>query len=235
MLTLTRRTTLAAIGAMLLAPWTPVLAAEGKPYLTPDAVPLLRLLSPPPANDAAQTKAELDEVIALQSSRTEAQAKNGAADHEETVFRFLAGMGIELAKDKAPLCAALFQRVSDTEEVVTEVAKKGFARPRPPLLNDAIKPIVKLSKSGAYPSGHTTFGTVTGVLLAEMLPEKRGEIGVRINDYAYSRLIVGVHYRSDLEPGKIAGTLIANALLHDAAFMAEFEPAKAELRKALGL
>jgi membrane-associated phospholipid phosphatase len=30
--------------------------------------------------------------------------------------------------------------------------------------------------STSYPSGHATYGTVVGLVLVEMLPEKKGEI-----------------------------------------------------------
>lgn len=236
MLELTRRVAILATGACIaLSAVTARAEAPLNPYLKADAVPLMSLLIPPPAKDSAQTKAELAEVLSLQASRTEAQAKHGAADAEESVFRFLAGMGITLEKDKVPLATAVFQRIADTEEVVTDVAKKGFGRPRPHMVEPAIKPIVKPSTSGAYPSGHTTYGTVVGLVLAEMMPEKRAEIGARILDYANSRLVVGIHYRSDLLPGHIGGTLIAHALFKDEAFMKDFAVAKVELRKALGM
>ena len=74
-----------------------------------------------------------------------------------------------------------------------------------------------------------------GIVLAEMLPEKRVEIFDRIKDYGVSRMIVGVHYRTDLEAGHIAGTLIAQELFKSEDFKAAFGPAKAELRKALGV
>ena len=118
---------------------------------------------------------------------------------------------------------------------MTTPAKKGFGRPRPPVVNEQIKPLIKLSKSGAYPSGHTTNGTAIAIVLAKMLPEKKDEMMARAKDYAWSRIIVGVHYRSDLDAGYASGALMAQALMQNADFQKEFEPAKAELRKALGM
>lgn len=48
-------------------------------------------------------------------------------------------------------------------------------------------------------------------------------------------MIVGVHYRSDLDAGYASGALMAQALMQNADFQKEFEPAKAELCKALGM
>lgn len=231
---LNRRCALALATAVVFGFTAPAFA-DGKPYLTANDVPVLKLLAPPPANDSAQTRAELDAVLAMQSNRTPAEADHAIADQEETVFRFLAGMGVILDPAKLPLNKKLSANISETEEVVTDAGKKGFGRPRPPLVDAKIIPVVKLSKSNAYPSGHTTFGTVTGVVLAQMWPENKAAIFARINDYGKSRMVGGVHYASDIEAGKIAGTAIANALFHNEAFLGDFEAAKKELRAALGL
>jgi acid phosphatase (class A) len=52
--------------------------------------------------------------------------------------------------------------------------------------------------------------------------------------FANNRVIGGIHYRSDIEMGRIAGTVIAYDLLQRPDFVAEYERAKAELRHALG-
>ena len=211
----------------------PALAAEGHTYFGADAVPLLDLLVPPPAKDSAETEAELAEVLKLMASSSESRKQQAIADDEENLSQFLAGTSIQVENAMVPLTAALVQRIIDTEDEVTGPAKKGFGRPRPPLVNDKIKPLIKLSKSGAYPSGHTTNGTAIAIILAKMLPEKKDELMARAKDYALSRLIVGVHYPSDLDAGYAAGAVIAYALMQNNEFQKEFGPAREELRKAL--
>jgi acid phosphatase (class A) len=44
-----------------------------------------------------------------------------------------------------------------------------------------------------------------------------------------------VHFPTDVEAGRISGSVIDNTLLHDAHFLADFERAKSEVRTALGL
>ena len=232
---LTRRALMGAfvLGAMGLA--QPVLADDGHPYFGPETVDLTVLLVPPPAQDSDLTKAELAEVKALQASVSEDRKKQAIADDDEGFVPFIATTSLAIDPAKVPLTAALIQRVLDTEDVVTSPAKKFFARPRPPKVDDAIKPMIELSKSNAYPSGHTTNGTAIAIVLSEMVPEKRAELMMRAEDYAMSRLIVGVHYRSDLAAGFASGALIAKELEQNADFQKEFAPAKAELRAALGL
>jgi len=47
--------------------------------------------------------------------------------------------------------------------------------------------------------------------------------------------VMGVHYPSDVEGGRVAGTLIAAKLVGDPAFRAGLGAVRAELRKALAL
>ena len=233
-MTISRRYLLALTSVIAIYLAGPALA-DGQAYLAATDVPVLKLLAPPPSNDSAQTRTELDAVLAMQARRTQAQADHAVADQEETVFRFLAGMGVVVDLSKLPLKKNLSANISETEEVITDAGKKGFGRPRPPLVDANIKPVVRLSKSNAYPSGHTTFGTVTGIVLAQMWPENKTAIFARIDDYGMSRMIGGVHYASDIEAGKIAGTAIASALFQNQAFLADFEAARKELRAVLGL
>lgn len=223
-----------ALAALVLSVAS-VPARDLQAYLKADAIDLVELLASPPPPDSRQTAVELEELLAVQTARTKDEVAHATADQEETLFRFLSGMGIEVDKDKLPLSAELFRRVGDTEHVVTYAAKHAFGRTRPFMVDERIEPVVRRSKSASYPSSHAAYGTVVGLVVARMLPEKRGQIGARIYDYARSRAIGGVHYRSDLIAGHIAGTLIADALFKTPEFLRDFEPAKAELRRALGL
>jgi acid phosphatase (class A) len=151
----------------------PVRAQDAKPFTDAEAIDLVALL-PPPANDLPQTKAELGEILTIQVERTPQMVEHAKADDEETVWRFAGEMfGPSLTKDKLPKFSASFDRVVETEGAVVDPAKKILNRPRPHMISDLVKPVVKLSSSGSYPSGHTTLGTMMGVILADMVPEKR--------------------------------------------------------------
>lgn len=236
MLGLTRRAVMGGIALAAIAMAQPAQADDGHPYFGPEVVDLTVLLVPPPAKDSDVTKAELAEVKALQAAVSDARKQQAIADAEEGFVPFVATTSLAgLDPARLPLTVALVQRVLDTEDAVTTPAKKFFDRPRPPLVDDSIKPLAKMSKSGAYPSGHTTNGTAIAIVLSGMVPEKRAELMARAADYAASRLIVGVHYRSDLGAGFASGALIARELENNPDFQKELAPAKAELRAALGL
>jgi acid phosphatase (class A) len=213
----------------------PVLAREESPFITSKEIDLIKLLPPPPANDSPQTKAELGEILALQVARTPEMVARSQADATEDIWRFADVMGARFKPDQLPLFTKFFQRVVASEGAVVDTYKDVWKRPRPYLYSDLVKPVVKLSHSGAYPSGHATAGTLMGIVLSNMVPEKRAEIMARAAEYANNRIIGGVHYRSDIETGRITGTVIAARLQARDDFKAAFDAAKKELRGVMEL
>ena len=220
---------------LLLVAGSAARAEDAQPFVTNKDVDLTMILPPPPANDSAQTKTELGEVLALQVTRTPEMVASAVADSEENVWRFANVMGPNFTKDKLPKFSAFFDRVVETEGAVVDPAKDVWKRPRPHQLSDLVKPAVKLSSSGSWPSGHATVGTMMGIILADMVPEKRAEIMARAAEYAHNREVGGIHYASDVEMGKISGSVIAAVLLNRDDFKAEYEVARAELRSDLGM
>ena len=229
-----RRRLLLAL-ALLGAPvWTAAWAADS--YLAPGQIDLLRLLPPPPAAESAQAAAEMAEVVALEAARTPARAAQALADMAEgPLDMFGAVLGPALTPERLPLLTALFERVAETEEAATAPVKRAYARLRPYQANAALRPAVPPSRSGSYPSGHATRSRLAAIVLAAMLPERRGALFARAADYAESRVIAGVHFRSDILAGMNAGTAVAAVLFNDPAFAADFAAARQELRDALGM
>ena len=87
----------------------------------------------------------------------------------------------------------------------------------------------------SYPSGHATFATVCAIVLADMVPEKRTQLFARSRDFAHGRLVVGAHFPTDVEAGRILGTVAAQLLMQNASFQRDFARARASLRAQLGL
>jgi len=211
----------------------PLAAKTAAPALSMDLMPYL---APPPAPDSDQQKAELAELLRLQQSRTADQAAYAQADVKKDVFRFADVLGDKFTETNLPLTAALFKEVIDAQKACVDPVKKAFHRQRPYEVDKDIQPCVDMKDMGdSYPSGHATAGTLMAVLLAQMAPEKKAELYARGWAFAYNRMIGGVHFRSDIEAGRVAGTLIAYRLMQDKGFQKKFEAAKTELRGVLGL
>ena len=207
--------------------------ASAPTFIGPDEVPLATLLPPPPADDSAATKAELAAFHVFEGKRSQEEASRAIADNEETLQRFFGGMGISLDVKSLPLTDLLFRRLANTAGRVVHPAKVAFGRSRPPEIDPSIVPLIKVPRSGAYPSGHATFGALTGQVLARMLPEWASILKARADEYGLSRYIAGVHFLTDIEAGKQAAVLIEAALLKNADFQQALKLATPELRKAL--
>ena len=203
--------------------------------------PITALLLPPPCDDCRETNAELAELLDLQRSRSGALAMHARNDYERSPSRLLdapeIGMPVEHLRACAP-CNAFFDRLEQSVDAMTAGAKKKFNRMRPyNLPGNNLAPLkdIKPDDSSSYPSGHAAFAMLAGIVLAQMLPEKQAEIFQRIEDYCHSRLVAGVHFRSDVYAGQVVGSTMAALLFRDPDFNRDFEAAKVDVRKALGL
>jgi acid phosphatase (class A) len=237
---LTRRTLLAASGIALAALLgvVSISCADGAwSYVEPRAVMLERVLPPPPAAGSAAERAELDAMLKIQGERTPAQAERAKEDADISIFRLADALGspAEFNERRLPRMTALFQRITEAETAVVRPVKKSFARKRPFEIESKLKPVVGLTGSLSYPSGHATWVFAAGLVLADMLPEKRAEILARTAEFADNRVVAGVHYPSDVDAGRVSGSVLAAFLFASPVFRADEKVATAELRAALKL
>ena len=229
-----RSAPIATLLALLLAP-LPLLAGP-PPYLTAKQLDVTLMLPPPPAKGSALEQQEVAAVIATQKAASPERIALGAHDAAEDIFTmFSATLGDRFAAAALPTASVFFERVGDSEDETVDPAKKVFARLRPFLTSTDVKVLGPSSKSGSWPSGHTTRVTLQAIILSAMLPERREAIWARAAEYAESRVVIGMHYPLDLDMGRRVGTAMAGLMFADPAFRADFDAAKAELRRALGL
>jgi autotransporter-associated beta strand protein len=97
-----------------------------------------------------------------------------------------------------------------------------------------------LQQSGAFPSGHSTYGNTASLLYAIMVPEAYQDLMIAGQQWGLSRNILGVHYPFDVIGGRIlAYYAVAQALANNPAYVSgDFAGALAgtttALRNALG-
>jgi acid phosphatase (class A) len=204
--------------------------------LTPDQVDPSRLL-PPPAKDGSDfQKADLAEVERVYKSREpERKAQAEWDDKHESVELFFKTLGPQFDLAKLPATAKLMATVENEQSVVANIAKRYFARNRPWAIDPSLvacdyKPNAPPLTS--YPSGHATLSYSEGFILAQLMPEKAQSILQRASEYAYSRLVCGAHYPSDIEASHVLGTELDLLMLQNPGFAAQFEASRTELRAA---
>jgi acid phosphatase (class A) len=229
---------LALTAALAFAAGSSPAFAEGGTYIDAHQIDLPALLAPPPALSSAQQRADLARVLEVQRTRTPEQVERARADVQKSVFRFADVLGPSFNEKNLPKTAALFAAAAHDAANVAKSGKQFFERPRPFVTSSDVHPTVVISPTDAYhsyPSGHSTFGYMTAILLAQMVPEKRSEIFARGREFGENRIVDGVHYPSDVEAGRIDGSLVAEALMANPDFQRSFAAAKSEVRTVLGL
>jgi acid phosphatase (class A) len=181
-------------------------------YLDPSHVDLVGILAPPPAPQSPEGRTELEAVLAVQRTRTDADIKRAQADDELSVFRYAEVMGEAFSPQNLPFTTQFFKDVAADEGQVVNPARAQFKRQRPMAVDKRVEPVVK-ADGGSYPSGTAAFAYVAAILLANMTPEKAPAIYARAADWGHNRVVSGVHYPGDVEAGRIAGSVIDNVLL----------------------
>ncbi|MEW9624631.1 acid phosphatase [Rhodanobacter geophilus] len=199
-------------------------------------VDLTALLPPPPAAGSPAARQDIGGVLVVQAHRTPVEIAAAQADRLHSVFRFADVFGTAFTPAQLPHTAAFFARVVAYDKGEVKAVKAFWHRPRPVLVSHAVHPLSQEQPDDwSYPSGHSTLGYTEAVLLANMVPERRAAIFARADLYARHRIVMGVHYPSDVEAGRLAGTVLGGRLLTDPAWQAGYAAARAELRKALAL
>jgi acid phosphatase (class A) len=209
--------------------------AKGDYYVSPADVDLEDILPPPPVPGSPEQAADMQAVMDAQNARSAKDVEQALADFKKSIFRFKDVLGPNFKPATLPYTNAFFRRILGDDEVIVSDAKDFFARPRPFITNVNVNPVMLRPGGGGYPSGHSTFAYVAAVILSMMVPEKRDAIFARADQFEQMRVVSGEHYPTDVAAGRIAGAVIANALVHSPKFMADFATSKAEVRKALNL
>ena len=120
----------------------------------------------------------------------------------------------------------------------TYPTKMKYQRPRPFMENG--KPTCTpdqedvLRKDGSYPSGHSAIGFGTGLILAEVVPDRAAQLVARGRAFGDSRRICNVHWLSDVEEGRVVASAVMARLNAEPAFAADLAAARAEVAAARG-
>lgn len=170
-----------------------------------------------------------------------AQAQRDAIVAADGVPRaFSEAFGIEISEKDTPKIFALVTKMrEDAGDLATREAKNHYNRKRPFSFfgEDTCLPEqqAELSTNGSYPSGHTSIGWATALVLAEINPDRQNEILKRGYDMGQSRVICGYHFQSDVDAGRLTGSAIVARLHADPVFLKYLDAAKKEfesLKKA---
>jgi len=250
---------LLALAALAASP----VAASGPHDLFASQLDIVELLPPPPDEDSPAQQADLAAVLEAQrAAHADGSTAHAVADVKQSCGRFSDALGYDLTSAGTAKVLAFLDKTALKGALISVPAKRYWKRLRPYAYSTAVERLGDVSPQwgtnpefnmmvgklspdrqkaadelahSSYPSGHATFAIGCAILLAEMVPEKRAALFARNLDYDHSRMVVGAHFPTDLEAGRIAGTVAASLLLQDPGVRRELGHARTSLRATLGL
>lgn len=172
---------------------------------------------PPPSNSSSDIKKELIQVLNATKKVSESTlefCQNAEDDLVQLFVDFIYRHSItDVTKQQ------LDDVLNQTEPLLYRL-KEHYSRPRPNQLviyydlDLYVKIETKAANHPAYPSGHSYESYIMAALLAQKYPRHKGKLMRFANSIGLSRILIGVHYKSDHEFGVyLAKLLIDNDLV----------------------
>lgn len=201
------------------------------------AIDSFALLPPPPAIGSI---AFLNDQAMYEQGRLQRNTPRGRLAAEDAnlssggiASAFSGAFGLSITEKNTPeLHKLLTNMIEDAGDLATRSAKERYMRIRPfafygvPTCNT--KEQDKLATNGSYPSGHTSIGWATALVLAEINPARQDAILQRGYQLGQSRVICGYHWQSDVDAARVVGSAVVATLHTNPAFTAQLAKAKQE-------
>lgn len=165
------------------------------------------------------------------TERGELAVKDAGISARYFMERFSPVLSHPVTPDNNPVLYELFSKSHRTESNTGRSAKKHFARVRP--YNQFHEPTAvprgeSPTDNTSYPSGHTHAGWLMGMILTSLDPDHTEGIMKTAYEIGQSRVIVGYHYQSDVDAGRVAASITFARLVAMPEFREMLEKAREE-------
>ena len=219
---------------------------NGHAYFTKAELPnMANILPAPPEFESARFVADQSQhlwgkLMRLDEARC-AQAQRDAVYSMQTIIDEFGGLfGLEITKEGTPEIYSILQDVCASCDSIYSDAKAHFNRKRPyAYYNEGTIVPEKEEKhrnEGSYPSGHTVLGWTSALLLADINQSPKAMEGLLARGYEFgqSRVIAGYHWQSDVDAGRMAGSVLYQLIRNHERFIGQLAKARAEFAEKTG-
>jgi membrane-associated phospholipid phosphatase len=188
-------------------------------FLARSQVNDLAAVPAPPANNSAETKRDIDEIITAVNNRT--------CYTDYIVFKWAVDQPghwpvqiLDTLTERYGWSAPRTERATAIMFTAMYDATLGawfdkyhFLRPRPAHLEPALPAVILTPKHPSYPAGHGTITAAGVAVLRAFFPQDENEYGGMVEEVNNARVWAGVHYRDDMTAGNQVGEHVAAAVL----------------------
>ena len=198
----------------------PLLSIRQKTFLMDSATVVSLRPPPPPAVGSDQMNKDVAEVSSF--------LKNPSRGNQEIVTKWADGVGTYTPPGHWDAIAAedfISQQYSEVRwarnmallnltlmdaAVVCWDIKYHYFNPRPSQVDPSIKTLTGVPNFPAYVSGHSVFSGSAATILGYLLPANASKYSAMAAEAAQSRLVGGIHNRTDCEVGLTVGGQVGN-------------------------
>jgi hypothetical protein len=205
----------AACAKRALPPGDPA-AAHWRPIVLPSADAIR--VPPPPAPGSAEETRELQEMLAITRTRTEAEAVQARAWNYDACVRWNEMARELVAKHRAPHTKAsrvyALVSVAQYDAIVAAYNNKyHHQRLSPRALDRALEPLLGFMGDPFYPASSVTAGAASAAVLGHLFPEEIPALEAKLAEQMRARRASGIGFPSDLTAGAWLGRQVAKAVI----------------------
>ena len=208
------------------------------PYFSTDSMPDAGIYLPAPPDTCSQLFIDdFQQWLWGKTMRSTRRGQQASWESEYSIERmcgiYSEALGFTISHDATPAIYRLISRGQRVAGQAVDRAKARHMRKRPfARMNEHVAGAFdneeELRGNGSYPSGHTSLGWTTALILAQMAPELQDTILRRGWEYGESRVIVGAHWQSDVDAARLAASACVMRLQESPEYRADLAAARAE-------
>ena len=214
-----------------------VFAVKPHPYFTSPEMPnALHYLPGPPQITEMRFAYDTAQYYWGKRMRNTPRGEKARLDAEYSIGRMAAVfspvLGVQISEKNTPQLWKLLTDATETTHFACDSAKNKYMRQRPYIFfhEPTLVPADEepLSHNGSYPSGHTTLGWTTALILCEIAPAAQDALLKEGFEYGQSRVIAGFHWQSDVDAARVVAGAAFARLHTSKAYLKQLKKAQKE-------